>query len=301
MAFSCENRDLETRAFMARSGVAVREPISRVTMPLFNVDAGRLWATSVMLEIGEKFFLLTAAHIFDNWLSRPIPINITDGVNGGSIFPIGEATLRRSPTENHSNRLADDHFDICVCDLPDEAAKRVKSGGRFRFLDLSELDPWGEEELRSWYMVFGFPGELNEREVAPGVLGSNACAYSTFIYGGERGNIPWTDADRGVGILMDYGSHTTQNDAGQLVRPPEPYGMSGGGMWRVAEYGCDPSGWGLAGLKLIGIQSAAYTQQRVLQGTRIEHHLGMIYRGHEDLRPAMELAYGDEECRRRFL
>jgi hypothetical protein len=223
--------------------MAVREPISQVTMPLFNITAGRVCATSVMLEICAKCFLLTAAHIFDNWPSRPIPINITDGVNGGSFFPIGEATLRRSPTKYPSKRLEDDPFDICVCDLPDEAAKRVKAGGRFRFLDLSELDPWGEEELRSWFMVFGFPGELNEREVAPGVLGANACAYSTFIYGGERGNIHWTDADRGVGILMDYGPNTTQNDDGLLVRPPEPYGMSGGGMWRVAEYGCDPRKW----------------------------------------------------------
>jgi len=301
MTFSCENRDPETRAFMTRSGTAVREPISRATMPLFNVAAGRLWATSVMLEICEKFFLLTAAHIFDNWPSHPIPINITGGVNGGSIFPIGEATLRRSPTKNPSNRLVDDALDVCVCDLPNEAAAQVKAGGRFRFLELSELDPWGDEALRSWYIVFGFPGELNEREVAPGVLGSNACAYSTFIYGGERGHISWTDEDRGVGILMDYGPNTTKNDAGQLVRAPEPYGMSGGGMWRVAAYGCDPNMWGLADLKLIGIQSAAYTKERVLRGTRIEHHLGMIYRGHEDLRPAMELAFGQMECRRRFL
>lgn len=298
MTFSCENQDLESRAFMAHSGMAVRESISQVTMPLFNVAAGRLWATSVMLEIGEKCFLLTAAHIFDNWPSRPIPINITDGVNGELVFPIGEATLRHSPTTCPKNRLADDPFDICVCDLPDEAVKRVKAGGRFRFLNLGELDPWGEEDLRSWYMVFGFPGELNEREVVPGVLESNACAYSTFIYGGERGNIPWTDADRGVGILMDYGPNTTQNDSGLLVRPPEPYGMSGGGIWRVAEYGCVPTNWSLTNLKLIGIQSAAYTTERVLRGTRIEHHLGMIYRGHEDLRSAMELAYGQERCRR---
>ena len=285
---------------MARTAVAVREPIAQATMPLFNVTEGCVWATSVMLEIDKKCFLLTAAHIFDNWPSRPIPINITDGVRGGSIFAIGEAVLRRSPTAHPKDRLTDDPFDVCVCDLPNEAAERVKAGGRFRFLHLSELDPWSEEDLRSWYMVFGFPGELNEKEIAPGILGSNACAYSTFIYGGERGNIPWTDEDRGVGILMDYGPNTTQNDAGLLVRPPEPFGMSGGGMWRVTEYGCDPRKWSLENMKLIGIQSAAYTTERVLRGTRIEHHLRMIYRGHEDLRPAMELAYGQEKCRRRF-
>lgn len=35
MAFSCEDRDAATRAFSSRTSVEVREPISKVTMPLF--------------------------------------------------------------------------------------------------------------------------------------------------------------------------------------------------------------------------------------------------------------------------
>lgn len=79
MGFSCEDDDPATRAFMMRSGMAVREPISQVTMPLFNVEEGCLWATGVLLRILDRHFILTAAHIFDTWLARPIPINITDG------------------------------------------------------------------------------------------------------------------------------------------------------------------------------------------------------------------------------
>jgi hypothetical protein len=298
MSFSCENKDEATLGFMKRTSIDVRQPISTVTMPLLNAIRGRIWATGVLLQIMDKHFILTAAHVFDNWTTKPIPINITDGVNGNDWFLVGHVTLRRFPTDYPHNRLIDEPTDACVSDISQEAAERIASGGRFRFLELSEVDPWSQEDLRSWYMVFGFPGELNKNQIAPNVVGSNACAYASFIYGGERGNIPWRDIDRGVGILMDYGPSTTQNDEGQLVRPPDPRGMSGGGMWRIAGYGTDPNDWSLTSLKLVGIQSSVYEPQQVLRGTRIELALGMIYRGHEDLRPEMERHFGRNECRR---
>src|SRR5688500_8928112 len=109
MIFCCENKDDETLAFMRRTSVEVRPLIAKVTMPLFSV-AGIpcLWATGVLLKILEKHFILTAAHVFDNWPTRPIPINITDGVVGHQLFPIGDVTLRRSPTADPADRLADD-------------------------------------------------------------------------------------------------------------------------------------------------------------------------------------------------
>jgi hypothetical protein len=302
MDFLCEELDSTTRAFMSRTSMAVREPISKVTMPLFAEVNGQGWlcATGVLLRVREKHFILTAAHVFDNWNTMPIPLNITDGVNGNPFFPIGEVTLRRSPTANPRNRLADDPYDICVCDISLATAERIAAGNRFEFLKLSEVDAWNKQDPRSWYTVFGFPGELNKTEVEPKVLRSNACAYATVLYLGERGEIPWSDADRGVGILMDYGPNTTRNDSGQTVIPPHPCGMSGGGMWQVVEYGSNMGDWSVKSLKLVGIQSAVHELEQVLRGTRIEHALRFIYRGHEDLRPEIEYHYGKEECRSRL-
>ncbi len=303
MAFSCEDGDAVTRAFMTRTSVEVCEPISKVTMPLFAEANGQAWlcATGVLLRVRTRHFILTAAHVFDNWSTRPIPINITDGVNGNLLFPIGEVTLRRSPTADPRDRPADDPYDICVCDISQATAERIVVGNRFRFLELTEVDPWDKQDPRSWYTVFGFPGELNRTELAPMVLGSNACSYATFLYLGGRGEIPWNDADRGVGILMDYGPNTTRNDSGQTVIPPHPFGMSGGGMWRVAEYGTNMGDWSVKSLKLIGIQSAVYEPEQALRGTRVEHALGFIYRGHEDLRSEIERHNGQEECRKRLV
>src|SRR5947209_7449654 len=117
MIFSCENKDEATLAFMKRTSEAVRQPITNVTMPLFNVEGGYICATGVLLKVRDKHFILTAAHVFDKWQTSPIPLNITDRVNGNLVFPIGEVTLRRSPTASPRNRLAGDPFDIGVCDI----------------------------------------------------------------------------------------------------------------------------------------------------------------------------------------
>src|SRR5947209_3005804 len=121
---------------MKRSSVAAREPIAQATMPLFSTEKGKegVCATGVLLEVQGKHFILTAAHIFDghHWKSRPIPLSITDRVIGNLLFPIGEVTMRRSPTADPANRLADDAFDSCVIDLSPETARRITAGGQMR-------------------------------------------------------------------------------------------------------------------------------------------------------------------------
>ena len=299
MGFSCEDKDKATIAFMKRSSVEVRQPIAKVTMQLFAILNGQSWlcATGVLLRVQDKHFILSAAHVYDNW-DGLIPLNITDGVPGHDIFMIGDVTLRRFQTNHPENRLLDDPIDVSVCDISAAAANRILGGGRFRFLELEEVEPWAELDMRDWFMVFGFPGELNKEKIAPNTLASNACAFATFLYGGERGHIPWRPIDRDVGRMMDYGSATTRNDEGEFAAPPHPRGMSGGGIWRIAENGDDMSGWGEKKLKLIGIQNAVYEPEQVLRGTRILHALGFIYRGHADLRPEFERQFGLDACRR---
>lgn len=303
MSFSCEDKDADTLAFMTRTNMEVREPIKKATIPLFAELDGEWmnWATGVLLQVGDKHFILTAAHVFDAFPMRPIPVNITDGVVGNSLFPVGDVTLRRSPTAMPGRRLKDDPFDICVCDISNETADKIVAGQQFRFLELKEAEPWGENDTHGWYMVLGFPTKLNEEDVGPNVLGSVGCAYGTFIYLGERGMNPLKHHVPDVQILMDYGPDTTCDDDGKSVSPPPPYGMSGGGMWRVADRGINMSDWTTQDLKLIGIQSSVVKKEQVLKGTRIEHALGFIYRGHGDLQPEIERHFGEEECRKRLI
>ena len=72
--------------------------------------------------------------------------------------------------------------------------------------------------------------------------------------------------------------------------------MSGGGLWRIAEFGCQTDEWSLNSLKLIGIQSSYYLNEQVIRATRVQHLLGMIYRGHENLRSEMESYFEVSAC-----
>ena len=249
-------------------------------MPLFAELDGKwmIWATGVLLRVGDKHFILTAVHVFDAFQMRPIPVNITDGVVGNPLFPMGEVTLRRSPTAMPGQRLKDDPFDTCVCDISRKPRTRslpatiqVSGTERDRSMD--------DHDARGWYMVLGFPSKLNEEDLGPKVLGAVGFAYATFIYLAERGVDPLRRAIPGVQILMDYGPNTTRDDDGKTVSPPPPYGMSGGGMWCVAKHGINMSDWTIQDVKLIGIQSAVVKKEQVLTGTRIEDLLGFIYRG----------------------
>src|SRR4051794_24315164 len=117
---------------MTRSSVAARDPITPATMPLFSTEKGEegVCATGVLLAVQGKHFILTAAHIFDGhrWKSRPLPLSITDRVLGNKLIPIGDVTMRRSPTVDPTDRLHDDPYDSCVIDLSPETAQRIIAG-----------------------------------------------------------------------------------------------------------------------------------------------------------------------------
>ena len=131
MIFSCENKDDATLAFMQRTSIEVRPPIAKVTMPLFNLADSCLWSTGVLLKVREKHFILTAAHVFDKWQTRPIPINITDGVVGHQLFPIGEVTLRpgdsvlQPPMVRHREVAHSDDLELLEVTSPAEFVTRL--------------------------------------------------------------------------------------------------------------------------------------------------------------------------------
>lgn len=298
MGFNCEDKDPETIAFLMRTSIECRSPISNWTMPLFGIqyDHGNVSATSELLQIGDKFFLLSAAHVFDahHWPPGRIPLNVTDGTR--EIFAIGDVTLIRSQTKDPVNRFDDDSFDIAVCELPKATADKIASGGRFRFLRLNEIDPWGPLDPRDWFMVFGFPGVDNPPVPITQAISSTGFAYACFLYIGERGDIPLTQNEQWAVIFLDYNAITTRDDNGNPATPPDPRGMSGAGIWRLAKHGSDMKSWSIKDVKLVGIENSNYSDRHILRGTRIECALQFIYRRYRELQPVLDLHYGRDRC-----
>jgi hypothetical protein len=289
MIFSCENKDTATLAFMMRTSVECRERIGDVTMPLYTEQLGRtsLCGSGVLLQIGDKSFIVSAGHTFDARRMADVPLWVTSGVAGSKLLPLGEILIRSSETNDPFYRT-DEPFDVAVCELTRETAAQIAV--EKRFLRLNDVDPWDRQEPRSWYMVYGYPTKLSPPDEATLSINANAVALATFIYCDERG--PLDRYDKEVGIALDFDPATIRNDDGRSAAPPHPGGMSGCGIWRLVEAGTDMKVWNLNDVKLVAIEHTLKTKKNVLVGTRIRYALQMIYRNHPDLRSAMEMSLG---------
>jgi hypothetical protein len=289
MIFSCENKDAATLAFMMRTSVECRSGIGDVTMPLYTEQLGRtsLCGSGALLQIGNKSFIVSAGHTFDARRMADVPLWVTSGVAGSKLLPLGEVLIRSSATNDPYDRT-DEPFDIAVCELSEETAARIAV--EKRFLRLNDVDPWDRQELRSWYMVYGYPTKLSPPDQAIRSINANAVALTTFTYCDERGTLDRYDME--VGIALDFDSATIRDDDGKPAVPPDPRGMSGCGIWRLVEAGTDMRSWKLDDVKLVAIEHTLKVKQKVLVGTRIQYALQIIYRNHLDLRPVMEMHLG---------
>ena len=289
MTFSCENPDPANRQFMDRTSLECRARISVVTIPLYTKQYGitLLCGSGVLLQIAEKYFIVSAGHTFDARRMLDLPLWVTDGVVGNSLLPLGQVLIRSSVTAVAYDRT-DEPFDTAVCELSSETASKIAV--QKRFLRLIDVDPWDQQEPRSWYMVYGYPTKLSPADEQSQSINANAVALATFLYCDERG--PLVNYDKEVGIAIDFDSTTTQDDDGNPAVPPYPSGISGCGIWRLVEAGTDARRWTVDDVKHVAIDHTLKTGQKVLVGTRIRYALQMIYRNHVDLRPAMEMHFG---------
>jgi len=289
MIVSCENQDTATREFMARTSVECRERIGAVTIPFYTEQRGRtiLFGTGVLLQIGDKHFIVSAGHNFDARRMCDLPLWVTDGVPGNRLLPVGQVVIRSSETNDPYYRT-DESFDSAVCELSSEVAAQIAVNKRF--LRLIDVDPWDRQEPRSWYMVYGYPTSLSPPDEQTRSIGSAAVAFATFIYCDERG--PLDNYDRAVSIALDFDPTNIRDDAGHTAVPPHPEGMSGCGIWRLVEAGTDTRLWTPNEVKLVAIDHALRPRERVLIGTRIKYALQLIYRNHAHLRRAMEMHFG---------
>jgi hypothetical protein len=257
---------------MARTSVECRGKIGAVTVPLYTQQHGKtiLFGSGVQLQVEEKHFILSAGHNFDIRRMLDLPLWVTDGVLGNRLLPVGQVLIRSSETKDPYHRT-DEPFDIAVCELTEEVGTQISA--QKRFLRLTDVDPWDRQEPRSWYMVYGYPTKLSLPDEASLSINGNAVAFCTFIYCDERGELD--NFEKEVRIALDFDEATVRDDAGQPASPPDPDGMSGCGIWRLAEAGTDTMRWKTDDVKLVAIDHGWRKRTKVLVGTRIRYALQM--------------------------
>jgi hypothetical protein len=138
--------------------------ISRATIPFFAFHNNQvvLFGSGTLLQIADRHFIVSAAHVLDYPAVHGIPTMLSPGTDGGKFIPLDRTRVYTTPIpkgrrEGPAMREGDDD-DVGVCELPAEIAEQLCPARRFVRLDEVSRRKGFQQ---GFYMVIGYPVSLS--------------------------------------------------------------------------------------------------------------------------------------------
>ncbi|EDY20989.1 hypothetical protein CfE428DRAFT_1282 [Chthoniobacter flavus Ellin428] len=208
--------------------------------------------TGMLVRANDTPLIVTAAHVIERHDVERLQI----------VAQEKPSNLRAAPEEkDFMSGVSDDDLDVGYL-RPSEWCLRQLAHKSWLTLDDFELFPEGLAEDLT--MTFGMPEAAHKTE--HGIIH----LYDSFLY---QTNVPedfdWgKPGSRPLNMRMEYPERVLDVFTGEWQDLPEPYGMSGGGIWRARFK--DSLFWIPARMRLIGINSMFFEEDREIQANRIE-------------------------------
>ena len=198
--------------------------LNRFTYPVFVNqvnDRPDLIASSVVVELSSKIFLITASHVLDEVQSIESPFYL--GVEEGFVALQGEFFRSRSKSK--------DHFDIAFLEIP----KKFAEDNNIYWLEESRVILRQHFDSPHLTVVHGYPCSKNKQVKA--LKGGTRFKSFAYSYGGkvDKEFCSWGTFGKHeeFHVCMNYGKAKGTN--GTIVTPPSPSGLSGGGLWVIPD------------------------------------------------------------------
>lgn len=196
--------------------------LNSYTYPVFvNAKNERpdLIASSVLVEIKSKIYLITASHVLDVVTNTNSPFYIA---TNGPFIAI-ESEFIRSVEKDR------DDFDIAFTELTSDFV----SINKLNVLDENRLMIKKHFDSVNLNLIHGYPCSKNKQgKSLKSTTNFKSCA---FTYGGkvDESFNKWQNFNKNKDFhtCMNYGNAKDIN--GDINTPPSPRGMSGGGLWLV--------------------------------------------------------------------
>lgn len=268
-------------------GIAVAEQVRRVTYCLI-VDTGDTEVgTAVAIQLGERFFLATAAHVVDN-------------VHGVKALVRGQVAHYVS---NFVARHCNKDFNVGLLEVSSSDSHL------FDFLSRDRLCETIEAEHHLPAMVVGFPAQFCKpskkidltSESSLQVVHCDTLTFHTVVLPRSEWPSDGLPDDHGRcrqlvdghDMLIDYTPEPEvkpfPGKTGGIENPPveclslDPHGMSGGGIW-LAQVAEGKERLNYPDARLIGLQIGWHRARHLLRGIRIRNWLDLVRSRYPGLR-----------------
>lgn len=219
---------------------------------------GRGSATCV--ELRGMRCLVTAAHVVRNQLPENIGIVFSPSPRPNNAFV---------QSVKYVGGGEDEPLDIAVLVLSDAGADEI---AKYKtFVGEERLLPNISSESDRLFVVYGTPEILSPMNEEQKQLQAVPLCYATISMSSMPvGLDPLND------IALEYPKATniSVTEVG-AVEAPSPPGMSGGGIWLVAEP-VEGQFWNPQESKLVGVQHGWYKKAEWVRGTQIQHGVALL-------------------------
>ena len=257
------------------------ERLRHHVIPLYSEnreDGPFLLGSSVLLKVGDRLFLVSAAHVLDFGESNPIFLPTTEGLQRLS----GDGVRAVKP---QGGRLQDP-FDFSCLDI-----SGFSVDPHYVPVDASRIDADQPLSPNAVYMALGYPGSMNRLQRSLPRLKPKHYPFGSVI--AEESDYAHLPLSAQSHIAMSFDRSRVRTSNGDVVTAPVPKGMSGGGIWKVY----DADSGVLSEPNLTGITTTWYPDDKLFVGTRIAlvlEAIGLRFPELRDALPNMESVRGSE-------
>ena len=177
--------------------------------------------SGVFVKIGTERFLLTAAHVVDNFEN-----DIYVGIKNHTLLKLGgDLTANRAPGSRN-----DDRIDIAIMKLSQQTIEQIRD--TYDFLDYNEIGINHEFKPLPMYQSVGFPASRSKYNKYKNELKSKPFLYTTMPAQPEI--YEELECEPFLNIIVHYDKNKVRDyKTGQLVTGPDAYGISGSGLWHT--------------------------------------------------------------------
>jgi hypothetical protein len=249
---------LGVNSFQKAASITLTEHIANRSVALLSRDGGDglFVGSGVCVRIGDHYLIATAKHnLQDRYSDREFEISDIEVCSRGEKFsePLKVRSMGRSPS-----------LDLAWLELDPEASSRPQ----LAFATLNEVSLFREDQSQHPCFLLGYPAAMAERptDARQRPLLESACVGTMSITRSNRGSpgspdsfaIEWPPYDGSLDDCL-----------------PEPYGVSGGGIWTLPRPD-DYLVWSSERAKLVGIETLWRTEDKELVIIRIEQWLQLV-------------------------